>query len=176
MWAMPPNEPQHSPGERRHSRRRLALNLTLLSLLVLGCMSAPQPGDATVGVREIGADYTNSAVARWACDGGDFILAETPQGLVVHDLDTDIVARNPERAPAGLVFRASDGVVDRTYLVPLDRNQPASIRSVVSGSSRSFSGLQANGSGGTTQINVQSNDIHSDDTRSCAPAPRVSLL
>lgn len=155
---------------------RASPRLLLIAMASLaGCFPVPAPGDATVGRREIGADYTATAVAHWACRDMDFLVARTSRGLVLHDLDFDIVAEMPVTSAAGLVFRTSDGVTSRIYTVPADPAQPAHVRQLIAGASGTFSGLQAQPNGGMSEMNLTTgNNVH-DNQQACPSAPRVRL-
>lgn len=86
----------------------------------------------------------------------DFIVAETPRGPILHDLDSDIVAEDPTRSPAGLTFRTSDGVFERVFLVPNKAAEPAYVRETIAGSAHSFAGVQTASSSSSSQKTARS--------------------
>jgi hypothetical protein len=147
--------------------------LRLLWLAALpACLPVPEPLSAKVGRQATGADYTASAVGRWACKGIDFVVAKGPRGMLLHDLDLDIVDDAPKASGDALVFRVSDGVIMKTFTVPADPTAPAQVHQVIATSSGTFVGLQGPGMTQTT-ISVGNQEDHA--TQSCPAAPKVAL-
>ncbi len=124
----------------------------------------------------IGADYSSAMVGRWACPAIDFIVATSPSGPILHDLDLDAVASQPETVEGGLRFHIYDPPFDRIYVVPSDATQSARVVQKVDGGGGSISGLQANGSGGVQNVDISlAGPAKGGPEQSCAPAPKVSL-
>ncbi len=147
----------------------------LSALGTIACIPVPQPMDPKIGVREIGADYSASAVGRWACAGTDVVVAQGPKGLLLHDLDLDVVASAPQAVEGGQRFVIQLTALVRAYVVPDDVTQPVQVTETVVSSGPALVGVQAT-STGMQDVNLSLGGAEKVEARSCPPAEKVRLL